>query len=358
MNSEELIFENSKVDFRVANQRLLRMGCTDGLPIVPATSETVDYWMESCEITNPHQVLTVMPPSMQTVTPYAIAVNAIMAGCEPSHLPVLTAAVQAVCEEDFNLLGIQTTTGSATPAVLVNGPIRQDLEINSKGNCLGPGFRANAGIGRALGLVLLNVGGAKPGTVDMATIGQPGKFTFCFAENEEESPWPAFHVTRGYSATEDIVTVFGASGTLEVLDAGASRAEDALTTMAHSALLTGNLGMEGGIGGGEVFFLIPPEVANLLARDGYTRQKAQMFIYENAQIPMTFFSTSGQACIAAFRKREGLDLQTPVCIAKDPDSVFFVVSGGVGLKCCLIPTWNGGTRAISKRVGDLVDRKD
>lgn len=350
MDSEELVFDMSNVDFLAANEKLLQMGATDGLPVIPATRESIAHWLKVCSIADPQKSLCVMMPSMETVTPYDLVVQAIMAGCEHSHVPVLTAAVQAVCEEGFNLLGIQTTTGSATPAVLVNGPIRQEIRLNSKRNCLGPGCRANASIGRALRFVLQNVGGAAPGLLDMATIGQPGKFTFCFGENEEESPWPPFHVTRGYSVTESVVTAFGASGTVEVLDAGATCAEDVLLTMAHSALPAGNLGMEGVIGGGEVLFVIPPEVANLLDRDGVTREKAQKCIYEKGQAPMSFFSASGQERIISFRKPAELDLEAPVCIAKDPESIFLVVSGGVGLKCCLIPTWNGGTKAMSKAI--------
>jgi hypothetical protein len=184
----------------------------------------------------------------------------------------------------------------------------------------------------------------------MATIGQPGKFTFCFAENEEESPWPPFHVTRGYSAKENVVTVFGACGTMEVLDAGARCAEDVLLTMARSALIAGNLSMDGLIGGGEVLFLIPPEVAQLLHRDGIRRENAQKYLYEHGQVSLSFFSASGQERITSFRKGVRLDLEAPVCIAKDQESIFLVVSGGVGLKCCLVPSWNGGTKAISRLI--------
>jgi hypothetical protein len=348
MNTDKLVFNDSRIDFFAANETLLKMGATDGLPVIPATKERVRDWMRSSDFEDPSQPLAVMEPSIQTVTHYDLVVNAIMAGATASCLPVIKSAVQAICEEPFNLLGIQTTTGAATPAILVNGSIREEIGLNSKGNCLGPGFRANAAIGRALRLILLNVGGATPGTLDMATIGQPGKFTFCFAENEEESPWPPFHETRGYSHNESVVTAFGASGTFEALDAFASCAEDILLTLAHSALLAGNIGPEGGIGGGEVVFLIPPEVANLMERDGFDREKAQQFIFEKAQAPLNFFSSSGQKRIASFRDAAGLDMEALVCISKNPESIFLIVCGGVGIKCCLIPTWSGGTTAISK----------
>ena len=354
MDSEGLVFDDSRVDFLAANETLYQMGATDGLPVIPATTENVRRWLESSGIEDPLQPLAVMMPLLKSVTCYDLAVNAIMAGAEASCLPVLIAAVQAICEDPFNLMGIQTTTGSATPAILVNGPIRQEIELNSKCNCLGPGFRANAGIGRALRLILLNVGGAAPGTVDMATIGQPGKFAFCFAENEEESPWPPFHVTRGYSPNESVVTAFGASGTFEALDAFASCAEDILLTLAHSALIAGNLGQAGVIGGGEIVFLIPPEVANLMDRDGFTRESAQQCIFENAQAPLGYFSPSGQKRIVSFRETAGLDRQAPVCISNGPESIFLIVSGGVGIKCCLIPTWGGGTKAISTKVGSHI----
>jgi hypothetical protein len=350
MNSETLVFNDSRIDFLAANETLLQTGATDGLPVIPATTERVRNWLEESGIEDPRRSLAVMEPGIQTVTHYDVAVNAIMAGAAASCLPVLKAAVQAVCEEPFNLLGIQTTTGSATPAILVNGPIREKIGLNSKGNCLGPGFRANAAIGRALRLILLNVGGAAPGTLDMATIGQPGKFTFCFAENEEESPWPPFHETRGFSPGESVVTAFGASGTFEALDASASRAEDILLTLAHSALIAGNLGHEGVIGGGESVILIPPEVADRMDHDGFSREKAQQFIFENAQAPLDFFSRSGQQRIVSFRKTARLDPEAPVCISKGPERIFLIVCGGVGIKCCLVPTWSGGTEAVSKAI--------
>ncbi len=348
MDSEKLVFNQNRIDFLGANEKLLQMGATDGLPVIPATAERVRNWLRLSGIDNPRSPLAVMGPSMQTVTYYDLVINAIMAGATAHCLPVIKSAVQAICEEPFNLLGIQTTTGGVAPAILVNGSIRDKIGLNSKGNCLGPGFRANASIGRALRLIMLNVGGAAPGIVDMATIGQPGKFTFCFAENEEESPWSGFHETRGYSHNESVVTVFGASGIFESFEASASHAEDILLTLAHSALLSGNLGTEGVIGGGEVVFLIPPEVANLMDRGGFSRGKAQQFIFEKAQAPFNFFSPSGQKRISSFRDIAGLDREAPVCISKGPESIFFIVCGGVGIKCCIIPTWSGGTKAVSK----------
>ena len=350
MGSEELVFAGSSFDFMAANAKLLQMGATDGLPVIPATEETVEDWLASSGIENPHEPLAVMTPLMQAVSGYDLVVNAIMAGAEISSLSVIRAAIQAVCEDPFNLLGIQTTTGSATPSILVNGPIREKIQLNGKGNCLGPGFKANASIGRALRLILLNVGGAKPGEFDMATMGQPGKFTFCFAENEDESPWPPFHTSRGYPAGESVVTVFGASGTIESMDAFATSAEDILLTLSHSALLAGNLGSDGVIGGGDAVFLIPPEVAGLMERDGFDREKARQYIFEKARVPVNYFSPSSQKRLISFRERAGREPDAPVCIADDPESVFLVVCGGVGIKCCIIPTWNGGTRAISKPV--------
>src|SRR5688500_8804302 len=172
---------------------LLASGVTDGLPVVPPTLQRVDSALRAAGADGA-TVLATLPPSFADITWRDVAVNAVLSGCAPEYLRVAAAAVAAMAEPQFNLLGISTTTGSATVCIVVNGPITNAIGMNAGGNAFGPGNRANATIGRAVNLTLRNAAGARPGEIDMATLGQPGKYTFCFAENEAQSPWPPLHV--------------------------------------------------------------------------------------------------------------------------------------------------------------------
>ena len=189
-----------------AQEELFAAGVTDGLPVTPPTRERVEKMLEHCGIDGNEVVIT-LPPAFEEATWRDIAINAVMAGCLPAYLPVVGAAVEALAAPEFNLVGVATTTGSATPIVIVNGPVVAELGMNVEGNVLGPGNRANAAIGRAVCLALRNIGGAKPGELDMATLGQPAKYTCCFAENEASSPWPALHVERGFDKDSNVVTI-------------------------------------------------------------------------------------------------------------------------------------------------------
>ena len=182
--------------FEEINDQFEALGWSDGLPIVPPTYEAVERFIAAAK-RDRDEVIGVIPPMMGLATVEKIAINAVMAGCRPQHLPVVIAAVRAVCDPDFNLLPIQLTTNSVTPMILVSGPMATDLGINGGFNVFGPGNRNNATIGRALRLILTNVGGGTPGKLDKSCHGQPGKFTMCIAENLAESPWTSYHVDQG-----------------------------------------------------------------------------------------------------------------------------------------------------------------
>ncbi|MGI8550925.1 MAG: hypothetical protein ACR2PL_09090, partial [Dehalococcoidia bacterium] len=230
--------------FEVVNRRLYESGFVDGLPIVPPTVSRVRALYRDAGF-DPVTVLADLEPSLQPVRIYDVAVNAVMAGCLPGHLPVLVAAVVAASDPRLNLLGIQTTTGSATVALIVNGPIAPRLGISGGSDCLGGSTSANARIGRAFRLILMNLGGARTGGLDMATMGQPAKVGLCFAENEQRSPWTPLHVERGYDPSESAVTLCGISGTVEVVSAGNGGADEILQTIAQSMLIAGNIGSAG-----------------------------------------------------------------------------------------------------------------
>jgi hypothetical protein len=201
-------------------------GVTDGLPVVPPTRERVAR-MRAGAARPGDELLGEMPPNYGRVTVEKVAINAVMAGCRPEYLPVLLAAVQCVCDPDFNLHGVSTSTHFAAPLILVNGPIRTRIGLNASFGVFGPGYRANATIGRALRLLMINVGGVRPGEISMSTFGHPGRYTYCIAENEEASPWPPYHASRGFSAESSAVTLFAGEGPHGISD-HASRTPQAL----------------------------------------------------------------------------------------------------------------------------------
>jgi hypothetical protein len=320
--------------------------CTDGLPVVPPTAQRVEAmlaaggWRRSDDI-------ALVAPSFETATAGDLAICAVMAGCTPGCFPVLVAAVEAIADPQFNLLGIATTTGSAAPIMIVNGPIAARIGLNGGGNALGTGPRTNAALGRALTLVLLNVCGAKPGETDMATLGQPAKRGVCFAENAAESPWTPLHVERGFAADASVVTVVGIAGTVEVNDSDSSTAADMAQTFAQSMLIAGVAGGAGLLGGGEPLCILPPEWVDMFHREGYDKPKTKTAIWERAWLQV-------EKLAPALRERRMTAAADPsanvIRVAEKPDDLMIVVAGGVGRKAAYAPTWGGTTKAVSREI--------
>ncbi|WP_299414824.1 TlpA disulfide reductase family protein [uncultured Sulfitobacter sp.] len=200
-------------------------GFSDGLPLVPPTPERVMRMLGGTHRA-PQDIIATVPPNMGIATVEKIAINAVMAGCKPEYMPVIIAAVEAVCTDTFNIHGVTATTMGASPVMVINGPIRHKLGMNMKLGALGAGNRANATIGRALRLVVRNVGGASTGGVERSTHGNPMKYTMCFAEWEERSPWEPLHVERGFDAEDSVVTVFAMTGGPVLIVDQTSRAPD------------------------------------------------------------------------------------------------------------------------------------
>ena len=333
-----------------ANEALYRAGLGDGLPLIPPTSRRVAAMLEACT-QPPEQELGMIMPSFVAPTLWDVATCAVMAGCEPRYLPVIAAALRAVAEPSFNLLGIQTTTGAATPLVIVNGPVVDELGINVGSNALGQGARANATIGRAMHLVLQNVGLAIPGTGDMATHGQPGKYGWCLAEHEADSPWPPFHADRGFDAATSTVTAVGAVGSAEVV-LSASSPEELVTTLAHSMTLAGNMGSQGTLGSGQALVLLPPESARMLNGHGWDRRQLQEALLAEARLPLHWLTRrAAERASAELPRHEGEYDGVPV--ARSAEDILIVVTGGVGIKATFIPTWGGGTEAITREIEPL-----
>jgi hypothetical protein len=220
--------------------------------------------------------------------------------------------------------------------------------MNSEANALGPGNRANATIGRAVRLVLQNVGGAKSGTTDMATVGQPAKYTFCFAENEAASPWLPLHVERGFAPETSVVTVIGTSGSVEVVDTVSASAEDLARTYAQSMLIAGNVSGAGALGGGEPLIVLPPEHAEVFLQEGYSKDQVKAAIFEQGALPLSRLSGAIRDHLASHAWAK--PLPDELRVARAPADIMIVVAGGVGRKGCYIPTWSGGTKAVSRVV--------
>ncbi len=291
--------------------------------------------------------IAVLPPGFENATAGDIAICAVMAGCRAEYLPVLIAAVEALSDMDFNLVGIATTTGSATPIYIVNGPITGKIGLHAGHNALGPGHRANATIGRAMTLILHNIGGAKPGETDMATLGQPAKYACCFAENTAESPWPPLHVERGFAADANVVTVIGIAGTVEVNDSDSRDAAGLAQTFAQSMLIAGVAGGAGLLGGGEPLCILPPEWAAQFHNDGCTKQQVKAAIWERATLSVEKLAPAMRARRMAATSNPAADI---IRVAEKPDDLMIVVAGGVGRKAAYAPTWGGTTRAISREI--------
>lgn len=312
----------SDADWDDAQAVLLAEALADGLPAVVPTEPRLRAMLGAHD---PAAAFGFMPPLFGELTAEAVAWCCVIAGCRPAEFPVVLEAAVATLEPEFNLLGIQTTTGTPTAAVLVHGRAIAALGMNAGTNCLGPGNRANACIGRALRLVLTNIGGARPLVGDMATMGQPAKYGMAFAEGDHALA-PSLHVRRGHDARDSAVTVIGLSGTIEVLpEAGASTPE-AVLRPALSAMQGARAAASGGRhrDPGEQFLLLPPEMADVITAGGWGLADAQSFLWR--------------------------DSGTAWPIAATPGDIHLIVTGGAGVKMtCLVP-WGGGTLCVTRRL--------
>lgn len=333
-----------------AVELFIERGWTDGLPVIPPTTESVEL-MLTYSARRPDHVLGTLPPSRAEATVHAVAVNAVMAGCRPEYLPVVEAAVEAIADPAFSLFSIQSTTNPVTPLILVNGPIASTLKINSKSNCLGNGFRANATIGRAVRLCMQNIGGGLPGLMDMATQGQPGKFTMCIAENEEESPWDAFHVEHGFDRTASAVTAISATGTFQVHDGYSKDALDLLQTFASSCTPVGSTNMH--VGGGPLL-IIGPEHAEILNRHGFTKSETKQYLYETARVPLSAYSQAMlRYSVHNMRRPRRFGSTNPqfmIPLADSPEDISIVVAGGPGGHSVFLPSMGAHTRPVTRPV--------
>ncbi|GAA4738532.1 hypothetical protein GCM10023199_15120 [Actinomycetospora chibensis] len=250
-------------------EALYDRGWTDGLPVVAPTPARVLRMLAGTSRA-PDEVVATVPPNLVPATVEKVAINAVLAGCRPEYLPVVLAAVEAACAEEFNAHGLLATTWGAAPAVLVHGPIACRIGVNTGGNALGQGTRANSTIGRALQLVIRNVGGGRPGEVDRATLGQPGKVGLCFAEDEQRSPWEPLSVSRGVPAGASAVTVFAAEGAHGVVDQISRTPESLARSLARGLRGVGHPKLAPGF---DAVLVVVPEHTAVFAEAGWDRAR-------------------------------------------------------------------------------------
>lgn len=329
----------SAPDEAAALEDLHRLGCTDGLPVVVPTPERVAALVAATGL-DADLVLAVMGPAGGQATVEKVCANAVMAGCLPDHMPLVLAAVAAVCDERFDLGEVQSTTHCVAPLFIVNGPARAACGGVASGfGALGPGHRANASIGRAVRLCLINIGGGRPGISDMALLGHPGKFTYVLGEAEEASPWPALHTSLGFGADQSTVTVVGVEAPHSVISAPADDPEVSagrlLTALARAIANPANNNTT--LQGGTVVVVLNPEHAQTLAAAGLGRDGVA------AELVARAVNRRGDLSpieVAGPVSRGGDDDLVPTL--RSPGHVLILVAGGGGLYSMVMPSWAAG----------------
>ncbi|MBI2909211.1 MAG: hypothetical protein HYX92_16320 [Chloroflexi bacterium] len=314
----------------------LRNGWGDGFPLVPPTADRVDRMLAGTS-RSPRDVVTVMEPGMGEGTAEKLAINAVMAGCLPEHMPVIIAAVEAMADPRFNLNGVACSTCPHAPILIVNGPIAKELNINSGRGALGPGAQsfANTVIGRAIRLIMMNVGHAYVGELDMDTIGSPNKYSMCVAENEEKNPWEPFHVERGFARETSTVTVFGVEAQIQMTDMRSLTPEHLLQSFAGTAICPGACSVSVWPRGYRIWqnvLLMCPDHAKIIAERGWSKQDAREFLYHNARIEWRYLKYGGTLHPGSIKPAWKWLLDAPedmlLPIVGAPDWFHIVVVGG------------------------------
>ena len=328
-------------DILEINRLFYEKGWSDGLPVIPPTRERVLGLLQGTT-RQPDEVINPVPPRWAEASVEKIAINAVMAGCLPEHMPIIIAAVEGMTKTEFNLYGVQTTTHPCAPLLVINGPIRKEVGINCSYGAFGPGTLANAAIGRAIRLILLNIGGALPGKTDRATHGQPGKYTYTVGENEEESPWESLSVERGFGPEDNTVTVMAAEGLHNVSDHQSISALGILTTIAGTLACQGNNNIIMQMG--EPLVIFGPEHAKTIAREGLTKKDVKEFLFQKARILKTAFSEEIQK--DKFSHFSGNAL---IPITEKSKDIIIVVAGGSG-KHSMVTFTFGNTLSVAEPI--------
>jgi len=332
-----------------AIEHLHELGCTDGLPVIVPTPDRVVRMVLATGY-DADLALGEMGPNLGECTVEKLAVAAVMAGCLPDHVPVVVAAARAVMDPRFDLTEVQATTHAIAPLLVVNGPARAWCGgVHGGFGALGPGHRANASIGRALRLAMINIGGGRSGTSDMALLGHPGKFTMCLAEDEENSPFEPLHETLGFEKSQSTVTVIGTDAPHSVIagvDADDKHSADRMLrsfAAGFASVTTNNIGLSGG----QAALALNPDHAFFLADAGWSKDAIRNRIVEESWVSGEEFAAS-----AGYLGRPPRPDKHYRCFDHEEDLLVFVAGGG-GLYSVAFPTWCAGphnNRAITKEI--------
>ena len=318
----------------------------DGLTLMPPTRERVARLLEHTKRA-PDEMVSTIAPRYGAATVERIAINAAMAGCRPEYLPVLIAAAEALGAPEFHLQAIQTTTNPSTVWLALNGPIAKRLGVNSGGNCLGPGAWANGTLGRAVRLMLQNIGGGLPGDMDKATQGQAAKWTMCCAENEEASPWEPLHVERGFARESSTVTVVGALGTWS-MNMTAKDAADIFAMIADTMQYPASSDY---VYGGAPWLILSPQHANIFKDSGLEKIDVKRRLWEQSKL------RAGRARGSEFDRMKtgrradlgdvGPDTMVPISVR--PEDITLFVAGGAGSHSVFVPV-SAHTRSVTREI--------
>jgi len=319
-------------------------GWTDGLPIVPPTEERVSECLDAAGFA-PGDIIGIEQVRQRPIIAEKAAINAVLAGCLPAYMPVVVAVLGAMCDAQYNLHGTSASTGGAAPFIVVNGPVRTLIGMNATHNVLGNGNRANATIGRAIRLVLINVLGVIPGEMDRSTLGHPGKFTFCIAEDEEDSPWTPLAQEREIPEGQSAVTVMAAGAPRQIMNEWTADPEQILETFA--AEMRHNM-LTYSVWAGNYVLVIPKQLRDLLVAAGWQKRDIREYIFRSARVIRSDWAKIGKANIV---DRSGGPMQEFTAL-KEPSDLLIVAAGGPagGFGAVIAPWLGSKARAVTKPI--------
>lgn len=331
-------------------EHYFELGWTDGLPVVPPTAEKLAAMLAALG-GDPQAVECRVPPRHGVLTREVLAINLVLAGCRPAYAPVVRAALLALTEPAFNLNGVQATTHVAAPLLIVNGPVARSIGMNGGCNAFGSGNRANATIGRAIRLVLLNVGGGWPGELDKSTLGHPGKYSYCVAENEEHSPFAPYHVEHGYRPEDSTVFVIAAEAPHSVTNHVANDPEGILDSICSAMSTIAN---NNAVSSGHCAVVLGPEHARTIAAKGWTRRDVRSYLWMNAWNAfgdLAFQHRYGKIYNRNLPRWYGRELDSRIPIVPSPDAIhLFVIGGEAGRFSAFIPGWGHMTAPVLRSI--------
>jgi hypothetical protein len=330
-------------DLAEAIELCYEKGWTDGLPVIPPTEARVRAMLEAVRLAPDHQVAFVAHRAV-SITAEKVAINAVLAGCTPAYMPVVVAAVEAIGDPRWSYHGPGTSTGGAGVLMIVNGPIARELDINSGDNLFGPGWRANLTIGRAVRLVMRNVCGSRPGTLDRGTLGHPGRLSYVIAENEAESPWTPLHVERGLRPEQSAVTVVAAEAPHQCYNQLSNTAEGVLTTLADDMRISGSV-----MGQSTYTVVLAGEHTRTIAAAGWDKKRIRRFLWENTHNSHAHLKRTQRM---SGELQPGDEAKMRPLVASPEDILVVAAGGRAGAFSCYIPGWGSAksSQAVTKEI--------